>query len=155
MMLRVSSKVEGQEANLEAVVQGRDAHSGVAAEQELLALVEATVGDRPSQTLAKSRTDLADKLGEESLIDAAAVIGNFQRMTRIADGTGIPLDDMVAALSFDLREDLGLNGFGSAGYTPKVNPLKRVLVRLLEPIVLRRMRKQFAKPDASTTVRPT
>jgi hypothetical protein len=145
MMLRVSSKVEGEEADLNVITQGSEAHSGVPAESELLALVEAALDDQASEALAKSRTDLAGKLGEESLIDAAAVIGNFQRMTRIADGTGIPLDDMVATLSYDLREDLGLNEFGSAGYTPKVGLLKRTLVRILEPIVISRMRKQFSR----------
>ena len=108
-------------------------------------MVEATLDSESSRMLAESRSNLADKLGEESLIDAAAVIGNFQRMTRIADGTGIPLDDMIATLTHDLRVDLGLNDYGSADYTPKVNPLKRLLVRFLEPLIIKRMRKQFSR----------
>ncbi len=83
------------------------------------------------------------------MIDAAAVIGNFERMTRIADGTGIPLDDMMAALTVDIRAELDLNSFSSAGYTPQVNPLKAALVRLLQPLMLRRLRKQFAKSETA------
>ncbi len=52
------------------------------------------------------------KLGVEALVDAAAVIGNFERMTRIADGTGIPLGDTLAAVTVDIREDLGLDRLG-------------------------------------------
>jgi len=48
-------------------------------------------------------------LSPQAMVDAAAVVANFSRMVRIADGTGIPLDDMMAEYSSDLREDLGLN----------------------------------------------
>ena len=44
-----------------------------------------------------------------ALVDAAAVVGNFERMVRIADGTGIPLDKPVAMVSADMREELGLD----------------------------------------------
>jgi hypothetical protein len=34
-------------------------------------------------------------------------------MVRIADGTGIPLDGIVGALSGDVRSDLGLDSYAS------------------------------------------
>ena len=37
------------------------------------------------------------------------MLGNFERMVRIADGTGIPLDGPVVAASNDFREELGLD----------------------------------------------
>ena len=38
---------------------------------------------------------------------AAGVIGNFERMVRIADGTGIPLDRIVDAMTSDFRAEFG------------------------------------------------
>ena len=48
------------------------------------------------------------------MIDALAVYANFTMMTRIADGTGTPLDAGSTALSDDLRSGLGLNDLVSA-----------------------------------------
>ncbi len=42
-----------------------------------------------SSYLAEARERLRNALGEAALIEAAAVVGNFERMTRIADGAGI------------------------------------------------------------------
>lgn len=149
MMLRASSKVNGEDVDLGVVTAGNATTSGVAGETQLLALVEATLQGGSDDDIASARNNLAGKLGVAAMIDAAAVIGNFERMTRIADGTGIPLDDMMAALTVDIRAELDLNSFSSAGYTPQVNPLKAALVRLLQPLMLRRLRKQFAKSSAA------
>jgi hypothetical protein len=74
-----------------------------------LNLVEETVRRPGSERLRRCREDVTLKLGVEALVDAAAVIGNFERMTRIADGTGIPLGDTLAAVTVDIRRDLGLD----------------------------------------------
>jgi hypothetical protein len=42
----------------------------------------------------------------------------FNVVDRVADATGIPLDDMMLAVSADLREQLGLARFASAANTP-------------------------------------
>ena len=148
-MLRASSKVNGEDVDLGVVTTGDATTSGVPGETQLLALVEATLQGGTDDDIASARNNLAGKLGVAAMIDAAAVIGNFERMTRIADGTGIPLDDMMAALTVDIRAELDLNSFSSAGYTPQVNPLKAALVRLLQPLMLRRLRKQFAKSETA------
>jgi hypothetical protein len=54
-------------------------------------------------------------------------------MVRIADGTGIPLDAPVEALSADLREPLGLDRFGAAAHTPRAGLARRGLGLLLRP----------------------
>ena len=56
---------------------------------------------------------------------AAAVVGNFERMVRIADGSGIPLDTSMSVASATLREDLGIDAFGSAANTPEPSPIAR------------------------------
>ena len=88
--------------------------SGVPCETELLNLVEATVLRPGSDQLSRFREDVIRELGEPALVDAAAVIGNFQRMTRIADGTGIPLGDTLDEITVDIRRELRLDQLGSA-----------------------------------------
>lgn len=88
------------------------ADSGVLHAETLVAFVEAIVGmDRTS--LKNARTQVLNELGPEALVDAAGVASNFERMVRIADATGIPLDDFVANTTVELRQDLGLNEFHS------------------------------------------
>jgi len=61
-----------------------------------------------------------------------AVAANFQRMVRIADSTGIPVDGLVDALSGSIPDELELRRFHSAGNTPprgRFHALKSWLVR--------------------------
>ena len=149
-MLRVSSEVQGQAADLHAVVGlSPDPESTpVPGQTELLALVEGTLDESQREELPGRRDAVAQALGDSALVDAAAVIGNFQRMVRIADGTGIPLDDMMVALSADVREELGLNQFSSAEYTKEAGFLKRQLARWFAPLMLRKIRRDFARAKA-------
>ncbi len=58
--------------------------------------------------LATARDALRTAAGSEVVVDAAGAIGNFERMVRIADGTGIPLDGIVDSLTSDVRGELGI-----------------------------------------------
>jgi glutathione S-transferase len=75
--------------------------------------VAAVVGDDPTRADA-ARAALADRLGTEWLVDAAAVIANFEMMTRLADGTGARLPPARITAAADLREQHGLDAFSSA-----------------------------------------
>ena len=46
-----------------------------------------------SAGLAASRQRLADLMGTEAMVDAAAVVANFEMMTRLADSTGAVLNN--------------------------------------------------------------
>ncbi len=59
--------------------------------------------------LAAAKDELVETMGYEALVDAAAVVANFHMMTRIADGTGTPLDAGTVDMSVDLRSDLGID----------------------------------------------
>lgn len=118
---------------------GAAAGSGVARAAELLAFADAAVQGEPG-ALAAARADLLEALGPEALVDAAAVVANFERMVRIADATGIPLDAPVAALAADLREPLGLGRFGSAANTPDVGALGRAVGKVLRRVAPRLLR---------------
>lgn len=117
-----------------AVTQGRSVPSGVPHADELLAFAEAIVAGDP-EVIALARVALERAMGPAAVVDAAAVAGNFERMVRIADGTGIPLDTPVKLVSADLREELGLDRFGSARETAPTTAVQRLLGRLLRPIV--------------------
>ncbi len=112
MMLRGSVDARGEDVTLDTIVAGTAVDSQVPGGAELVALVEAALTEPAA--LPAARAAVADALGTEALVDAAGVIGNFQRMVRIADATGIPVDAGTAAVTESLREELKLNEFVSA-----------------------------------------
>lgn len=93
--------------------------SGVPHGAALLAFAEAVVGGDPAATLAgegggagdalaRARRDLIAAMGVEAMVDAAAVASNFERMVRIADGTGIPLGERLESYARGVIDELGL-----------------------------------------------
>ena len=134
-MLRASIEYSGSDAGLQGISEGSKAGDmGIPHGEKLTAFADAAVaGD--AATLATARDALRDAAGSAALVDAAGVIGNFQRMVRIADGTGIPLDGMVLTMSDDVREDLGLESFQSrrleerSGLARALAPLTRRVVK--------------------------
>jgi len=118
MLLRASGEATGQAFDLHAVTEGATtARSGVAHEETLLAFTEALVsGEREALVIARTR--VLHELGPEALVDAAAVASNFERMVRIADATGIPLDSFLDEMTADIRAELHLARFESTANTP-------------------------------------
>ena len=53
------------------------------------------------------------KMGQEALVDTAAIIATFNAIDRVADATGIPLEEDKAAMTVDMRAQLGINNFPS------------------------------------------
>ena len=102
-MLRESSDRQGtlDQLNLKGAVDHSD--SGVPHDSLLTAFAEAAV--RRTDALPGLRERIAGELGLQELVDSAGVVANFQRMVRIADGCGIPLDE------------LGLHQYASAANT--------------------------------------
>jgi len=52
-------------------------------------------------------------VGGAALVDAAAVIGGFNGIVRIADAMGIPLEDAKAADSAEWRASLGIDRYAA------------------------------------------
>lgn len=75
--------------------------------------VAAAIGDDASRAEA-ARAAIVDRLGPEWLVDASAVIANFEMMTRLADGTGARLRPEQIHAAASIREDLELDAFPSA-----------------------------------------
>jgi hypothetical protein len=134
VLLRASGEISGNELDVAAVTDdAAAAGSGIAHAETLLAFADAAV-EGSDAALDPARGRLLEALGPECLVDAAAVVGNFERMVRIADSTGIPLDAPVTAMSEDLRADLGLNDFHSSANTPRMGPLGLFLGRNLRSL---------------------
>lgn len=90
---------------------------GVAHGERLLAFTEAVMGD-DDEGLARERRALRAVLSDAEYVDVCATIGAFNVVDRIADATGIPLDDMMIAASAEIREELDLARFASSANTP-------------------------------------
>jgi hypothetical protein len=110
------------------------ASSGVPHAEALLAFAEAVVGTDDA-ALAEARAAVLRELGPEPLVDAAAVASNFERMVRVADATGTPLDAPLVMLTETLRRDLDLDRFAAAANTRPGHPLGRLAGRLVQPVV--------------------
>jgi len=113
----VSSQVSGNDVDLSAV-NGGGGDCGVEHGARLLAFTEAVMAD-DDEVLARERAALRELLSPEAFVDAAAVIGSFNVVDRIADATGIPLDDMIQAASAEIRDQLDLGRFASSANTPE------------------------------------
>ena len=123
-MLRASIEYQGGETDLRSLTEGtKAAETGIEGGDELVAFAEAAVGGEPA-SIATARDALRARLGPEATVDAAGIVGNFQRMVRIADGTGIPLDAPLLVLTDDFREEIGLDDFATA--RGKVGPIARL-----------------------------
>lgn len=107
-MLRGSGKHSGTDYDFDGIVDGAGG-SGVAHEAELLAFADAAIGD--DGRLAKARAALVASIGEEAMVDAAAVVAGFDAITRVADGSGIPLEPPKAEATAEWRARLGIDAF--------------------------------------------
>lgn len=111
-MLRASSAHTGDELDLKTVTGETAGDGGIAHGALLTAFAEAAIGD-DDQILADLRTRIRQQIGDDALVDSAAVAGLFNAIDRVADSTGIPLEDAKAEDTVDLRQDLGIDRFHS------------------------------------------
>ena len=108
----------------------------------LIAFADAIV-NRQEQALDAARQNLVKEMGTPCMVDAAGVVANFQRMVRIADASGIPLDTPMQAASEDVRAELGINDYVASANTRAQGPVKRLIMNLVAPRLLRHViRKQ-------------
>ena len=76
----------------------------------MLAFADATLSGAPGE-IAQARAAVEAGLGHEAMNDAAAVIAGFDAITRVADGSGIPLEAPKAEASADWRARLGIDDY--------------------------------------------
>jgi hypothetical protein len=91
--------------------------SGVSHGDVLAHFAEAVVGRDPV-AIAGARQRLIDEMSVAAMVDAAAVASNFERMVRIADGTGIPLGEAMENRSRAVVDELRLDRLRTGGGAP-------------------------------------
>lgn len=118
MVLRVSIiEATGEEIDLDGMTDPACTEiKGIPHSEVLMKFTNAFMSN-DKQALTAARDTLVSEMGAAAMIDAAAVASNQQRMVRIADGTGIPLESMgdeMDAMAEEMSEQLGINEYVSA-----------------------------------------
>jgi hypothetical protein len=133
-MLRASIETQGEKVDLRGLTDGKAAgESSIFGAAALVGFAEATLGGNADE-IAVARDLVRSELGSEALVDAAAVIGNFERMVRVADGTGIPLDAAVNVATEEIRAELGIDAFASEERKSEVATWQRLMARAIDPL---------------------
>jgi hypothetical protein len=108
-LLRESSKANGENYDL-ALLTGVKGDGNVPHGALLVSFAEAVLGN-DDERLAAIRSEVRARLGDAALVDAAAIAATFNAIDRVADSTGIPIEDAKAAATADFRAALGINAF--------------------------------------------
>ena len=109
MLLRASSQLENGHYDVNSVTSD-SIDPGVPHGEWLRALTEAAInGDW--LTLAEIRPRAEEAMGLQQTLDALTVAAAFNGITRVADATGIPLDQNTADTTGQMREETGIQRF--------------------------------------------
>ena len=109
MLLRASGERDGQPYDL-AAVNDSDLDSGVQHGQGLLRLTELAITGNWDE-LEPALAEAGHAIGRQQSADALVVASAFNGITRVADCTGIPLDENTAVTTSEMRARVGLDVF--------------------------------------------
>lgn len=136
-MLSLSAEISQASVDIQLVNGESTSGDGDVAHARALADFAGAIALRDDAALVQSRNSLEQQAGPEVVVDAAAVAANFQRMVRIADCTGIPLDTATGAMSAGVRKQLDLGRFSSAQNTPRDGWKVKLLSKIAKPLAIR------------------
>jgi hypothetical protein len=108
-LLRESSKAKGEDYDL-GLLTGTKGDGNIAHGALLVAFAEAVLGD-DDQRLREVQAAIRNRMGDPAFVDAAAIVATFNAIDRVADATGIPIEDSKAASTADVRAALEINAF--------------------------------------------
>ena len=108
-MLRASSKAKGESFDLSLIV-GKPGDGNIPHGALLVAFAEAVLGI-DDERLADTQSRIRAAMGDAALVDAAAIVATFNAIDRVADATGIQIEDARAQATADIRAALGINAF--------------------------------------------
>ena len=102
--------VRNTEVDLAAIGVGNGGEardSGVAHDAELLAFTDAVMRGDDAE-VARTRDALEAVLGKAGVVDTAAVMSMFNVVDRVADATGIPIDEPTRDMRYGVGAELGM-----------------------------------------------
>ena len=105
-MLSSSAIAYDYELNI-AAIKDPSIRTGVPGGTQLLHFVDALIA-RASDDVARAQAAIIDRLNPESLVDAAAVFGNFEMMNRVAEGSGIAVPPQAIERMNGTFNELGM-----------------------------------------------
>jgi hypothetical protein len=112
VVLRASGEKDGEDYDLDSVVGNGAGDGGVVHGKLLLAFSDAVHGNDDTE-LDRVRAEALDVLGWEAFVDAAGTAASFNSIVRIADATGIPIDEFKEDAAREIMDDLGIEEFSS------------------------------------------
>lgn len=133
LFLKVSAKVIKYSVVLEDIFINKplsqSMHIGIAFSKEILNFTDAVlIGD--NNEIKRTREVLEEVLPIGGITDAAAIIGRAQSQNRIANFTGIKLDNKENLISLGLQHKYKLRHYPSACSTPIPNLIVRTLMKI-------------------------
>ena len=102
--------VTGEGYDLTAITDVGGVDSGVAHGAVLTEFVDAVLGGDDA-VLAAARRAVRRAVGDAAFVDACATVASFNAVVKIADGSGIPLEEAKEAKTRDIRDALSINAF--------------------------------------------
>ena len=109
-MLRESSTATGANYDLSAIVGSVGTDGGVQHGMVLVEFVDAVLGRDEARLLAL-RGIVLSAVGDAGFVDACATVASFNAVVKLADGTGIPLEDWKETRTRDIRGALSIDAF--------------------------------------------
>jgi hypothetical protein len=100
----------GEGHDLTAITDARGADGGVPHGAALTGFVDAVLGDNDA-VLAAARGAVRRAVGDAAFVDVCATVASFNAVVKIADGSGIPLEEAKEARTRDIRKALSIDAF--------------------------------------------
>jgi hypothetical protein len=113
MLLSLSGENTSQDFNLDVVTNAGEGEIGVLHEDILLSIAEAVCNGEEKE-LALVREAALNILGSQALVDAIAVASGFNGITKVANATGLPLDETTENSTVIMRQQTKINDYTDA-----------------------------------------
>lgn len=147
----MSAQIAGEDVDMQMAVDGSDGSDGGIAHGALLSEFAEAAVVRDDATIEKTRARIREELGDEQLVDAAALVAHYERNDRLADATGIPADPPMQLLMGDMQDELGIKNFASAQNTKPPGAFKLALGRVFRGVLIPLLKRLARRKQAQAS----
>ena len=147
----MSAQIAGEDVDLQMAVDGSDGVDGGIAHGALLSEFAEAAVMRDSATLEKTRARIRAELGDEQLVDAAALVAHYERNDRLADALGIPADAPMQLMMGDMQDQLGIKKYASAQNTQPPGAIKLALGRVFRGVLIPLLKRLARRKQAQAS----